>query len=205
MSEDADRLVQRLRYDFPNLPEQLLVDALVEGAREMAKCGLLQANIDLTQDVQGGVADYEFKSYLPEDYDVNCIESVEFCGRCIDAIDPKCMACPYGYQICGPSAIRLFPCPSNAPGQTLELCVSIKPNSNSCLIPDVFADQYPNILRDFARAEIISMPQQEFTDLRASLRYRDKARVEAKLEAEKLMPEGTASTQVRQAKGSRWF
>jgi len=142
---------------------------------------------------------------LPDGYDVNAIEAVEWCGECIDPIDPKCDPCPYGYEICGPCSIRLHPCPSRAPGQTLELCISIKPNANACLIPEVLADKYAGIMLNLARGEILCLPNQSFTNLRASVRYRDKGRTEMRTEMDKLMPKGTKSTQVSQAKGSQWF
>ena len=200
-----DRLLGQLRFDFPDLPEQLLLDMTVEAAREMAKCGLLQLDIDITQDLQSGVSDYDYSDYLPEGYDVNCVESVEFCGCCIDPVDPKCNPCANGYEICGLCAIRLHPCPSAAPGQTLELCLSLTPNANSCQVPGSLAVRYPSILRNLARGEIYCLPNQPFSDLRAATRYRDKGRVELRTEAEKINPKGTPSTRPKVAQGRGWL
>lgn len=200
-----DRLLARLRFDFPDLPEQLLLDHVVEASREIAACGFLQQTIDVTQDLQPGVADYDYSRYLPEGYDVNCVESVEFCGCCIDVVDPKCNPCAEGYEICGLCAIRLHPCPSSAPSQTLEICLSLTPNINSCTVPGPFAVRYADILMNLTRGEVYCLPNQPFTDLRAAVRYRDKGRAKLRAEAEKMMPAGTPSTRPKVAQGSKWL
>ena len=202
---DVDRLVGRLRFEFPAVPEELIRDAMVEAAREVAACGLLQQTFDLTRLLRGGQADYDFSHLLPEGYTVDAIQSVELCGCCIDCVDPKCNPCACGYEICGFCAITLHPCPSDAPGQTLTVCASLTPETTTCEVPPLLVGRYTEVMKNLTRWGLLSVPNLDSTNLSAATRYRDMGRSTLRREAEKIMPKGTPSNSVPIATGSCWL
>lgn len=203
-----DRLIARLRYDFTDAPEDLLVDQLIEAGRQLAESELFQITLDLTDRVQGGVQDYDYSDLLPHDMATSQIKSVDFCGSCLTHIDPKCHPCPYGYERCGNDVIRLHPCPGDSAGQELSVCVCLEPAADACALPNTVVDLSQKALLHFARSEMMCMPNQEYTNARASRVYRDKARAEMRKLCKQHEPEpGQDRTQRRRqrAEGRRWL
>lgn len=203
-----DRLLGRLRYDFTDAPEDLLIDQLIEAGRKFAESELFMITLDLSDRIQGSVQDYDYSDLLPDDLSTAKVHSVDFCGCCLYPIDPKCNPCPEGYERCDTDTIRLHPCPVDTAGQTLMVCVCLEPAADACSLPDNFVKVSQSILLNFARYEMMCMPNQEYTNARGARVYRDKARSEMRKLCKKHAPQTdqrSATKKRRKACGTRWL
>lgn len=199
----CERLIQRLTYDFPDVPEAVFQDHLVMAAQELACHEIFQLKVDLTADLQDCVQDYDFDHLIPPGMTSRSILSVEFCGCCIDPVDPKCNPCPHGYERCGINSIRLFPAPSAAEGQTLEICVALEPESDACEIPDAVCAQFQQALTNQVRSSILCLPNQPWSDFRASQKYEGMAKAQMRKRVSAYRDERTS--QAQQVPGERWL
>lgn len=199
----CERLLQTLSYDFPEVPPQVFQDHLVLAAQELACHEMFQLKIDLTDDLQACVQDYDFQHLLPVGMTARSILSVEFCGCCIDPVDPKCDPCPYGYERCGVDSIRLWPAPSDAGGQTLEICLALEPETGACEVDDAVCAQFQQSLVNLVRSTVLCLPNQPWTDFRASQKYEGMAKAQMRKRVAAYRDERT--TEPRAVMGERWL
>lgn len=165
---DLSELRGRLAYDYDKVPSSALDDAIICGAQKLAQRPLLEIRADLTRDLTEGESVYSWARHLPDDMEMSGITEVIFCGDCIPPIKDKCDTCSCGWRLCTMDSIELQPAIGPGRGQTLEVCLSLRPTSDACKLPKVMVDRWWKIIRDFARAELSAMPNQDWTNIRYS-------------------------------------
>lgn len=159
-------VVQQIAYTCPGALRTLIERMVVRAIRMLAQetC-ILQTTLNVP--VQDGVAEYDLTEVLTDDYCIDHILQVMWCGQCIDHID-SCTCLPCGYEMKGTDCIVMHPCPNGVlPENALMIQAVLIPTYDICVIPDDMMKQQDLIL-DMATMLLLRMPKQKWTDVRLS-------------------------------------
>lgn len=197
-------LVGRLSYEYEDLPEGALFDALNYAGREIAKRQVLECVVDLTPRLQCGEDEYEFDDLIPEGLELSAVRFVRFCGCCIEPLDDKCDECSCGYRIVGNCTLKMQPAiSSDLASQTLEICLSLRPKYGSCELPSVLCEQFAEQLIEYARSFIANMPNTRYSNFQEGRARARKANNESRSELARIQNNHRPGTRGRF--GRRWL
>lgn len=159
-------VIQEIAYVCPGALRSVIERTLMRAMRMVARdtC-ILQTTLNIP--VQDGVAEYDLTEVLTDDYCIDHVLDVIWCGECINHID-KCACLPCGYEMKGTDCIVIHPCPGpNLPEDALQIQAVLVPNYDICEIPDDLMKQQ-DLLMDVAQMMLLRIPKQKWTDIRLS-------------------------------------
>ena len=164
-STDLNFLISVLQSQLIKLPEPLARYELLCAAQHYSQACI--ATIDVEIHTQNCVSDYFLDDHIPEGYKASGFEAIKYCGECIDPID-KCDPCPRGYELLDESAIRIHPEP-RSDGESIELCINLRPTSNNCNLPGIFTDRVGKEILEKAKAELMLYVDKPWSDRRQAV------------------------------------
>lgn len=171
------RIVQLIGFEI-SADSQVIGTHLMRALEELGRRHLLTAEYTLHS--YCGVGLYDFTDSLPDNWVVHGVEHVKWCGSCIDPVG-HC-GCALGYRHETPGCIELVPEPRSN-DDPIAAMFTIKPLHNACSVPDAIAEQYGRILETLAKASLLRMVKQPWTDMRLSASFQAEAEADLASEA----------------------
>ena len=160
-----DWLIADILANCPEVPMSMVRRCITRAVREFSVAGMVCPTIDVP--TQKNVANYPLDDLIPEGYRIKHIKRVEWCGSCINPIQP-CTPCPTGYEIDDLHHITLHGgyVPCDDAQDDLRIAVTLDVTNDNCEIPQDLLDRHEPDLYIGAMAHIYAMKDRDWTDER---------------------------------------
>lgn len=169
-------LRDELRFEFPDLPNQLFDHYILKAADTMARRGKIIRRCAV---IHGQSCITRYALHAPDGMAICGVLSIRSvpCGGCYTYEVAKSFVAPLGAKNCGreiawydDKEATLHVNPAYCTNR-YYVSLAVTPGRNACELPAEFADEFLDVLTEGARAFILMIPGRPWTDIQLGQAY----------------------------------